>query len=346
MNVAIVIGQIPHYRLPFYIRLGSRDGINLSVIHSGRPVDTGTLTFTEHVIDRKNWSKIYYHPKLREWINNADVIVPLFNLRWLSNDLLVWQRGERKLVWWGIGTGSSALLNRLRVWMVRKSDGLIVYMPKAKQWYLERGIDEEKIFVAPNTVHVEQKEVVIDASRRRAFLVVGTLDARKQLGDLICAFGKIASEIASDIRVEIVGEGEELERLRKLALQHRVSARVHFRGKITDNSELESLFSSALAVVSPGQAGLSVLHSFAFGVPFVTKASAISGGEIENIENGVNGVLYDGNCEKLAVILKEFASRPEYSAELGRRAHAHYRSSRTIDHMVNGFVRALRIASQ
>lgn len=346
MNVAIITGRIPHYRLPFYAELGSRDDVNLSVIHSGQPVDAGALSFTEYVVPRKKWGEIYYHPDLWEWISKADVIVPIFNLRWLSSDLLIWSRRRQKLVWWGIGTGNSALLNRLRIWMVAKSDGLIVYMPKAKQWYIERGIAEEKIFVAPNTVHVEQEEVVIDVARRRSFLVVGTLDTRKQLGDLICAFGRITPEIPDDIRVEVVGEGEDLKRLQALALQYGVRERIRFHGSITDNSRLKSLFSSALAVVSPGQAGLSVLHSFAFGVPFVTKANAVSGGEIENIKDGVNGVLYEGGCAELTTVLRHFALCPEYSVELGRHAHAHYRSSRTINHMVSGFMRALQFASQ
>ena len=60
---------------------------------------------------------------------------------------------------------------------------------------------------------------------------------------------------------------------------------------VIDEGQLATLYANSIASVSFGQAGLAVLQSFANSVPLVTKNGAVSGGEIDNIEHGVNGLL-------------------------------------------------------
>ena len=49
-------------------------------------------------------------------------------------------------------------------------------------------------------------------------------------------------------------------------------------------------YNRAIMSISLNQAGLSVLNSFAHGVPFVTMNNAASGGEKFNIVNNYNGI--------------------------------------------------------
>lgn len=95
-----------------------------------------------------------------------------------------------------------------------------------------------------------------------------------------------------------------------------------------------------IVCISPDQAGLSVLKSFGYGVPFVTHRDAITGGERLNIENGVNGVLFD-SFDEITEIIKDCAERPECYMEMGKSAKKYYDENRTVRQMVNGFLEAI-----
>ena len=65
-----------------------------------------------------------------------------------------------------------------------------------------------------------------------------------------------------------------------------------------------NFYKFAYCSISYGQAGLSVLQAFAFGVPFLTTENAISGGEKHNIENGKNGFLVKGKKNFKKILIK------------------------------------------
>ena len=77
-----------------------------------------------------------------------------------------------------------------------------------------------------------------------------------------------------------------------------------------------------------------------YGVPFITKKDAITGGEIFNIENGINGVLYENNNELENIILDITKNRSKY-IEMGKKAKIHYDSFRKPEDMANGIIGAI-----
>jgi len=92
--------------------------------------------------------------------------------------------------------------------------------------------------------------------------------------------------------------------------------------------------------ISPDQAGLTVLQSFGYGVPFVTHKDAITGGERLNIVNGENGILFD-SFDEITDIIKDCSQNPEKYIEMGKNAKKYYNENRTINHMVSGFIDAI-----
>jgi glycosyltransferase involved in cell wall biosynthesis len=95
-----------------------------------------------------------------------------------------------------------------------------------------------------------------------------------------------------------------------LVVSLKIQNRVIFKGKITSNKDLIEFYRNAFVSVSFGQAGLSVLQSLGYGVPFITKKNAISGGEITNIIDKYNGFLCEDSVEslkeKILLIIKNF----------------------------------------
>ncbi len=79
----------------------------------------------------------------------------------------------------------------------------------------------------------------------------------------------------SNLILNIIGDGPEFKVLYRYIIKNNFSHRI-LRGAIFDDYVLKNYFERAICLISPGQAGLTVLKSFAYGIPFVTKYNAIT----------------------------------------------------------------------
>ena len=158
---------------------------------------------------------------------------------------------------------------------------------------------------------------------------------------LIIAFSHIVNNINKDIKLVFIGNGQEKINLIELVSSLRLENRVLFKGKITDTDALKNYYKLAIASVSFGQAGLSVLQSLGYGVPFITKKNAVSGGEIFNIVDTHNGILCEDSIISLEDSLKEVCNNIEKSKLMGEKAYIYYNQYCTIQNMVQGFVNAI-----
>jgi hypothetical protein len=77
-----------------------------------------------------------------------------------------------------------------------------------------------------------------------------------------------------------------------------------------------------------------------YGVPFITRSNAITGGEIFNVTNGATGILYEHGSE-LTDIIADIASHPEKYIKMGVKAKEHYDSNRKPVDMANGLSDAI-----
>lgn len=346
IRVLIIQGFIPHYRIPIFNFLGNAAHLQVTVLHSGTPTADDHTTYTEIIAPRRSVGPFYLQAQVTQIADQADVIIAMFDFHWLSTVALLLRKHTYKLIWWGIGLGNNKMLDQLRLLAVKFSDALILYAASAQTLYTQNGIPAAKIFIAPNTLDVQTPQINRDPQTRKNLLFIGSLQPRKQLADLLIAFKGIVDIIPPDVNIDIVGSGPEEARLRQLCTELTLSDRVTFYGALTDEEKLRGFFHHAIATVSPGQAGLSVLHSFANGVLFITSRQAISGGEIENIQQGVNGFLYDGSIEQLTNLLLQVIQTPGLAVELGQNAYNYYVNQRTIAHMGAGFIAAIQYVRQ
>ena len=112
-------------------------------------------------------------------------------------------------------------------------------------------------------------------------------------------------------------------------------------GAIYDFKKLEPYFRQSFACISPGQAGLTVLTSMGYGTPFITKVGAITGGEIFNIKNNENGIIYDQENDLTNIIIDIHKNRQKYIT-MGINARKFYMTNRRPDQMVVGLTEAIK----
>ncbi|MDE0005658.1 MAG: hypothetical protein OXQ29_23450, partial [Rhodospirillaceae bacterium] len=95
----------------------------------------------------------------------------------------------------------------------------------------------------------------------------------------------------------------------------------------------------AYACVVPGYVGLVALHSFAYGVPVVTRRGEPHAPEFSNLAHGSNALICDRRG--FADALVEVCTHPERAASLGRNGYRFYANKRTLDMMLYGFRKAI-----
>ncbi len=220
-------------------------------------------------------------------------------------------------------------------------DATIFYMEKSKEFWKHTNLDMRKVFVAPNTTAVAP--IVLRPEDKRDFLFVGTLYKGKGLDLLLQAY-KDALDLANiNNELHIVGDGEERNNVESFIKENHLEQKVILHGAVFDEKELARHFSKALLCLSPTQGGLSCPKSMGYGVPFVTKTTAITGGEIYHITPNENGILYQNDAE-LSLILVDASKYPERYIEMGRKAKEYYDNNATIGHMASGAMAAFEFA--
>ena len=184
----------------------------------------------------------------------------------------------------------NVLIRRLQVWLLNHPLVTPMYYYEChQQAFKSVGVHNQSCFVAKNTVHLTTRPV-LNRMRMSHLCVIGTLTKRKGLDKVLIIVNKIRQK-HDNVLLHIIGDGEQWDSLNNLVNKLDLHKNVIFHGRIEDNVEIELIVSKCKASISYGQAGLSVLHSLAFGTPYVTLANAISGGEKSAIVNGKTGFL-------------------------------------------------------
>jgi glycosyltransferase involved in cell wall biosynthesis len=117
---------------------------------------------------------------------------------------------------------------------------VVVQTEQAKNWVLEN-TSAKSVEVIPNPVVLPLQPynpTVPPPPKNNSKLIlgVGRLDANKQFDHLISAFSKIAIR-HNDWHLAILGEGDEMNNLKKLRAELHLETNIHFPGKVGNMSD-------------------------------------------------------------------------------------------------------------
>lgn len=160
---------------------------------------------------------------------------------------------------------------------------------------------------------------VLEQAGEGFLLIVGRMASRERYkghDELLQALPAVACD-APGARLVVVGEGDDLERLRASASERGVANRVVFTGFVSE-ATLGALYERCVALVMPSRGegfGLVYLEAMRAGRPVV----ALRNGAAEEIvENGVTGILVDpGDDASLVAALRTILKAPDLRARLG-----------------------------
>lgn len=355
-SVLLIQESLVYYRIPVYkliservnLTIGYTDGNDASLEDDLNVIKFNKITvFGLHFI-KNGFTKL---------CKNYDVVIIMSDLHYVSYCILPFLKRTYKVIPWTIGirasytkrydfTRKKDFLDIVFLKIMQNSDAVIFYMEQPKLFWKKK-IDHKSIFIAHNTVKVLDVDLTFQIKDKKSILFLGTLYKEKKIYELIEAFIKAKRSFVKKpfFTLDIIGAGEELENINKLVSDNNLEDSIILHGAVYDEKVLASFFNKAILCVSPDQAGLSVVKSMGYGVPFVTRSTAITGGEKFNIRNSVNGLFYDDELELKQIIVDAF-NNPDVFLEMGKRAIEHYKSKATIENMANNVLKAIKFSLQ
>jgi glycosyltransferase involved in cell wall biosynthesis len=297
---------LPFYRVDFFETLAKRCQGGLEVFAGDPRPDEGiknadrlqfarlTKGRNRHFFPINSPFYMCWQSGTAAWLQEKqpDVLVVEANPRYIrSRSLVDWMhKNNRVVIGWGLGApeirGSfSGFRSRHRKKFLSSLDGVISYSKKGAEEYINLGIPESKVFVAPNAAAT--KTLITLPNRGKKFgskpsvLFVGRLQKRKRVENLIRACSLLPDEIKPNL--SIVGDGPEKNEL--IGLAEAIYPETDFPGALY-GQDLEKQFLQADLFVLPGTGGLAVQQAMSYGLPVIMEEGDGTQSELIREENG------------------------------------------------------------
>lgn len=305
---------------------------------------------------------------------------------WLGNFDFLWIHGYAKLFNWTAMVAArlasisilvrddpnalSANRSPLKIWCKRHfffkgldilADGFLATGTLNRQYYLENGIPDEKLFWMPNCVDNGYFSTLSEraAPNREAFrarlglsahrpviLYASKFERRKRAGDLLAAFERLETYIGANVHPYLlfVGDGEMREELEAKAASRRDDVR--FLG-FRNQSELPAFFDLCDVFVLPSAEmetwGLVINEVMSVGRAVIVSDRVGCGPDL--IREGKNGYIYPvGDIDALARALSRVLCNKETINSMGK-ASAEVMNHWNFDHDIDGLRLAMETIS-
>jgi glycosyltransferase involved in cell wall biosynthesis len=323
-NVAIVYHFFAHYRQPVLEELLEKSKHHfLLCADTNNALLPGVKTWMPENTTRFRKCRSFAVGKHLLWQTglialaldrSLDTIIYLGDWKWPStwlSALIARLRGKRVLFWThGWRSRDRGLVRLIRKNFYRLADGLLLYGNRARQIGIDEGFPARDLYVVYNSIAAVPAEDAVgetpDEHRRELRKALfpknpaetpvvccsSRLGALRRLDLLLDA----ASQLGADdhpVNVLLIGDGPERGRLEEQARALGLS--MEFVGACYNESRLAEYFSIANVTVSPGDIGLTAVHSMLHGIPVISHSDLERQlPEAEAILPGETGDFYRG----------------------------------------------------
>ncbi len=180
------------------------------------------------------------------------------------------------------------------------------------------GLNPRKLQVIYNAISLPARppQRNIDTNK---ITYAGRLHPSKGVDVLLKAFARVA-ETCPRKKLYILGDGEQMKYLKKLAGELGIANRVYFLGSVSHEEVLKH-FSESLFVVTPSYYeafGFVIIEAFSTGTPVI---GGDAGGPSEIIRHKVDGYLFPpGDVKSLSGYMEDLCRHPQKAIKMGEQA--------------------------
>lgn len=233
------------------------------------------------------------------------------------------QRKKIPFISWTDGTLNSekniGKVQRMsRSYIIKRAAAFVASSTASKKTQIAYGADEKKCFISYLTVDINKYLRKKTDYTGKQLLYVGSLIQRKGLDLLLPALAKTSD----DIRLVIVGEGQEKKQLEQQAKELGVDARIEFKGYV-EGEPLRDLYSSSDVFILPTREdcfGLVILEAMCASLPVIS--SKYADGAFDLVTEGESGYIVDPeDAEGFAKVIEDIFADESRLAAMGAKSY-------------------------
>lgn len=221
---------------------------------------------------------------------------------------------KKPVFFWGHGVygNEKHIKKAIRQLYNKIADYHLVYGNRARNLMIESGFSPNKIYTVYNSldyyvhkklyesrnqVDLEKLKIKLFPDHRELPVVIfiGRLTREKKISYLLEAI-RLSKNKGNNYYCLIIGGGSEMENLRRVSESMGISDSVCFYGPSYDEKINSNLIMLAECCVSPGNVGLTAIHSLSLGTPVITHSNFYNQGpEVEAVIENETGLFFEEN---------------------------------------------------
>jgi glycosyltransferase involved in cell wall biosynthesis len=218
----------------------------------------------------------------------------LFNVK-----IYLWTHG-----WYGRESKIKKVVKKM---FFNLSDGIFLYGDYARALMIKEGFAEDKLTAIYNSLDYEKhigirrklKSTDIYSSHFKnnypTLIYVGRIQKMKRIDMIFDAMEKL-NEQGVHVNFVVVGDNTDIDLSTDISINDSLKNHIWLYGPCYDETKLGELFYNAAVCVSPGNVGLTAIHSLSFGTPVITHNNfPYQGPEFEAIVEGETGSFFEQN---------------------------------------------------
>ena len=267
---------------------------------------------------RKDYQNFFILAEVRSVTDYLFLLIASF----FRKNIYIWTHG-----WYGKEKG---IIAKLKLWQFKKVTGAFVYNERAKKKLIEQGIPEKTLFVIYNSLDYDTQKILRESihhsdvyknyfqNDKPIIIFIGRLTKVKKLDMVIDAVDALRGR-GEYYNLVFVGDGIDAARLKNRVIDLKLGSQVWFYGACYDEKTNAELLYNADICVSPGNVGLSAMHSLMFGCPVITHNSfEWQMPEFEAVQKGETGDFFikDNVKDLIDVISRWFAEKSDKRDEV------------------------------
>ena len=341
-NICVITNIGTHYRLPIYTKMAEELPCDF---YLGDHVETPIKTFEYHQLKgfQKTLRNIFFHHFYWQ-CGSISLIFKSYHYYILDGEpyclsswfiLLLSKLTKKETIAWTHGWyGRESSVKRvIKKFFYTLHSKLLVYSEYAIHLMQQEGIPLKKLYCIANSMDSDYEkalraELTFTSIYKDHFhnsfptiIYCGRIQKWKKLEMLIDCV-KLLKEEGIHINVVMVGKDVEDVNLPSYAKTLGIEQQIWMYGPCYDDKVLGELFYNAHVCVSPGNVGLTAIHSLTFGCPVITHGNfPYQGPEFESIRPGITGDFFkQGDTTSLKDTIRRWISVSAENREKIREA--------------------------
>jgi glycosyltransferase involved in cell wall biosynthesis len=322
LKVLYFTNIFPHYRIPIWKELLNSTKFSIEIFYSKskfnqiKDAEIKDKIFHEnksnlkHLKNYKFFGYIFWQSKalIKSIFSDYDVIFLLGDMKIISNWIvpLVVRLRNKKVVYWthGIYGNESTIKKAIRLIFLNLATDILLYENRAKKILVKHGFDTMKLHVVFNSLDYNNQKIIfkklminsIDSkSIKNRIVFIGRLTKVKKIEMLVNAIINLNFQ-KKNFELVIIGDGPRKPYLERIVNLSICKKNIKFMGSLYDETKISKVIFNSDLCVSPGNIGLSCIHSLTYGTPVCTHENFNNQmPEAEAIKSGENGIFFKEN---------------------------------------------------